>query len=748
MKYVLSLVVLCTAFGYGKAQTSPKAGLSPLTMIYLDKQDKGVKQPANYIYKKDSDGKVYISALIKVRTTVDEAALLAMGGKIGTKAGNIWTIQVPTEKVAAFTNIHGIEYIQLDEPVFPNLDSVRKVTRVDSVHQGLGSLAMPYKGKDVVVGIIDAGFDYRHPGCFDTGGTDFRLKRVWEQQKPGNPPAGSSYGNEIVTMAAMLDTGYDATISHGSHVSGIAAGSGRGSADGSGQYRGIAYGADLVYVGITPPANDWTGTGMSNIIDAMNYIYTYAASVGKPAVANLSWGCSIGPHDGKSLFSQACDNLTGPGKIFVCSAGNNGEQKLHLQKQFSATDSLIKSFVSFDAGLSEKRTWVDIWGDSSSSFCVKLSLYNIFTRIDSTAYICLDGNLHNVQMIGSNGDTVFAAITGTPISFNGKPRVFIELYSRVQDKVMITVRSFDGTVNLWNGYVKNTTGYYGDFITGGVPLTTAGNTSMTISDMASSRTAIAVGAYASKTHFTNVSGGAMDYSTYATLGDKAPFSSFGPTADGRVKPDITGPGLIIGSAINSYDPSFQAGGTNYSSVVRLYTDPANSREYAYAMLMGTSMSSPVVSGIVGLMLEANPALSPADVQSIVAETAIQDNFTTSLPPSGNNSWGHGKINAMAAVSKAETFTGTKGIGSPLATNILVYPNPASQTVYVVFNSSATRPVSIQLYDIMGRSCMDADRTAQQGYNNFSLNISGLAKGVYYLKLASGHILKTSKLIIE
>ena len=51
-----------------------------------------------------------------------------------------------------------------------------------------------YKGKNVVVGIIDIGFDYNHPSFYDGQG-NCRIKRVWEQNKLGTPPTGYNYGN-------------------------------------------------------------------------------------------------------------------------------------------------------------------------------------------------------------------------------------------------------------------------------------------------------------------------------------------------------------------------------------------------------------------------------------------------------------------------------------------------------------------------------------------------------------------------
>ncbi|MCI4566933.1 S8 family serine peptidase [Lysobacter sp. CFH 32150] len=66
----------------------------------------------------------------------------------------------------------------------------------------------------------------------------------------------------------------------------------------------------------------------------------------------------------------------------------------------------------------------------------------------------------------------------------------------------------------------------------------------------------------------------------------------------------------------------------------------------YTHMSGTSMATPHVAGIVALMLEANPHLTPAQVKNIIERTAT--NMT------GRLSWeaGHGHINAYAAVAEA------------------------------------------------------------------------------------------------
>ena len=533
------------------------ATLSPLTKVFLDRQVAG-ELPPGFIYRK-WNGVVYISALVKLSGLPNESAWRRMGVKTGTTAGDIRTVQIPVSEVRNFAHAEGLLYLQLDEPVHTTLDSTRRLTRADSVHEGLGGLTTPWHGDNVVVGIIDAGFDYRHPTLFDTTGTRYRVKRIWEQTGTGTPPAGYGYGHEITDTLDMWSKGYDLPISHGAHVSGIAAGSGYGSLNHR-QYRGLADAADLVLVSITPPDTDWTTTGMASIIDGMSYIYAYAASVGKPAVVNLSWGCSIGPHDGLSLFSQACDNLTGPGRIFVLSAGNNGSSNIHVGKTFTATDSLLHTFPTFSTLLPEKRTWVDIWGDSAQTFCVQVSLYTGTSAADSTGYICPDNQLHVIPLVNATNDTLYVSISASPSEFNGKPRVFISLHNKAAEQVLVSVKGQSGAVNLWSGYVKDQTGYYADFVSNGKPWALAGNNSMTIGDLACTKSALTVGAYVSRTSYNHVNGGLVNVAFANAYGGLAGFTSRGPTADGRLKPDITAPGMVLGSAVNSYDPSFDGSG--------------------------------------------------------------------------------------------------------------------------------------------------------------------------------------------
>ena len=117
----------------------------------------------------------------------------------------------------------------------------------------------------------------------------------------------------------------------------------------------------------------------------------------------------------------------------------------------------------------------------------------------------------------------------------------------------------------------------------------------------------------------------------------APFTSRGPTKDGRIKPDIMAPGVTIVSGIGN--PSF---------LFDPYGFGLGCGDSCYGILSGTSMATPFVAGVAALMLDANGALTPAQIAQILAETAYDWNDK----PGKDNEFGHGLIDALAAVAAA------------------------------------------------------------------------------------------------
>lgn len=745
-KLLFSAFILSFLSFSGFSKEEIVARLSAQTRRFLSEWNRNIsKKPIDGFVFKEVNGQLCVSAFIKVNDLIDENKLTSIGVFTGTKAGDIWTIQAPVDNILLLAKVKGIDYIDVDIPLTSYLDQARKLTKVDSAHLGY-NLPIPMTGKGVLTGIIDAGFDFTHPTFFDTANSTYRVKRVWTQKRNGLPPAGFAYGHELKDPYSIRAAAYDTSITtHGTHVGGIAAGSGWGSVSNS-RYRGMAYESDLAFVSIMPQPGQWAVAGATDIIDGASYLFNYAASVFKPCVVNLSWGSSIGPHDGLSLFSQACDAITGAGKVFACSAGNSGNDSIHIEKFYSASDSKLSTFVAFSPYLdsANKKNWIDIWGDTLTNFCLDLKLYNGSIVSDSTISYCIADSTIYDTIMGSDGKPLFISINMAAPEYNGKPHVFVSIHNLSIDEVNLSVSATAGRVNIWQGYIAPPVGYYGAFRSMGQAWATAGDTRMTVSDISSSFSAISVGAYTSKSSFTNVSGAGLGYPG-AVVGRIAPFSSRGPVADGRIKPDITGPGFALASAISSFDPSYTPGGDNYDVVIANVIE--GGRVYPYAMAAGTSMSSPAVSGIIALMLQMNSTLTPDSVIAILRNTAIVDANTGTLPIQGNNTWGHGKANAYKALRYMAQQVVVNNTITKDPLDCIIYPNPTNGISMLVYQSSLTTSQTIlSIADITGKRLFTSSVNVVSGANFFPVDLTNYPQGLYFISLSQGDKSVTIRLV--
>ncbi|MCH7511118.1 MAG: S8 family serine peptidase [Chloroflexi bacterium] len=119
------------------------------------------------------------------------------------------------------------------------------------------------------------------------------------------------------------------------------------------------------------------------------------------------------------------------------------------------------------------------------------------------------------------------------------------------------------------------------------------------------------------------------------LDDLEPFSSCGPTNDGRIKPDAV---AVDGVAVT--------GNGGFSS-----------------SFLGTSAAAPHAAGVAALLLECNPSLSRAELRATLLDTAVDLG-----PPGPDNDFGYGRLDALAAVTSdgCEAPTATPTNTPPLA----------------------------------------------------------------------------------
>lgn len=111
-------------------------------------------------------------------------------------------------------------------------------------------------------------------------------------------------------------------------------------------------------------------------------------------------------------------------------------------------------------------------------------------------------------------------------------------------------------------------------------------------------------------------------------------SSRGPASDGGVKPDVTASGR------NEFSRRYLLTSDYYkeSSANTVARATINGKSYYWGQMTGTSQASPFVAGVIATWLEANPELSPEDIQLILKKTAakipIQEHVPTPFTDTG------------------------------------------------------------------------------------------------------------------
>ncbi|TVR79045.1 MAG: T9SS C-terminal target domain-containing protein [Chitinophagaceae bacterium] len=664
------------------------------------------------------------------------------GARITSVFNNIVSFRMPWQYTPKLSEISEIVYIEAGNMIQPFLHEAVKDVNTDSVYSGI-NLPLPFYGKDVIVAVLDWGFDYTHPMFYDTLMQNFRIKRVWDMNdNSGTPPPAFGYGKELIgeqmIKAGLHDVPYwdENKSSHGTHVAGIAAGGGAGT-----QYRGVAPESELIFISMQQ-----TPSGMA---DALAYVENYADDVGKAVVYNMSFGGHVFPHDGNDLLNAVIDDVAGQGRIFVGSMGNNGNPQFafHIFNDFSQNSDTAKTMVEFVSINNSIGQVASIWEEDGNPFSISLGFPgpNGIVLAETPWYNSYDIPEVLEDTLFHNGDSIAYRISRSgPASNTGKSFMIVEIIKPIANRVVLQMHSDNARLHAWNlirmkTYINNAGFLFSAGSGAGSPFPGYIQGDVSFGPTVPSgtgRNVITVGAYRAK-RFVASTGNYV-------FGEIASFSSQGPTTDYRVKPDITAPGRLVISSLSSYQDGLNP--FDYAETVDY-----EGRVYPFQALSGTSMSAPVVSGIVALMLEANPGLWPNQALDILQSTALHDQHTDSLSETstGSNLWGRGKVNAYQAVLRALEVT---GIERPRAYNqnaFLIYPNPVQNQFTILSEEILQEDFTINLYDATGRKVFQEYWSSNQNNSFLNLKLPGnIRSGYYILKLSSLSSEHTLPLIVK
>ena len=170
---------------------------------------------------------------------------------------------------------------------------------------------------------------------------------------------------------------------------------------------------------------------------------------------------------------------------------------------------------------------------------------------------------------------------------------------------------------------------------------------------------------------------------------------------GLIRPDVCAPGVNI----KSLDYNNTSG---------------------YTTMDGTSQATPCVAGIVALMLQKNPELTPAQICQILEETSVK------LTPNKSNITGVGRVDALAAINAVPTWDGV----SENTLSVSIYPNPFHDIVTIEGEDMR----QVQVYSVDGRMVKTISVSGS------SCQMEDLDSGVYLVRVETGKGMAVRKIV--
>lgn len=561
---------------------------------------------------------------------------VTLAGPGGGADDAIVTARIPVKRIEAVRRQPFVLSLKASQPVKPALAATVADMKLAPAHMPPASDAKG--GAGVVVGIVDFGCDFTHSNLRKKDGST-RIEAIWDQAGGFSPGGEVKYGRlhrqgEIDAALKQANPykalGYRSlqqasdftTGTHGTHVTDIAAGNGRGSGT-----PGCAPEASIIFVEAS--ANDIAWHGPDTVLqsfgdsvqmlEAVAFIFEQAGE--RPCVVNLSLGTNGGPHDGSTLLEQGIDRLirAKPNRSVVIAASNAQADRIH-------TDGTIAAGSSFDV----------LWD-------------TLYSAAGQEAEVWMPGASRvAVEVIAPDGTSLGVAEPGTNMAIGNPGKVSVFVGNRVDDP-------------------GNHDNVIGIFIAGTVG---GGQWRLRLIDRAATDTPFhawverddnAQTSFAQATDhfalgsiscgFETISVGSYDaHKPSRTL---SYFSSHGPTRDGRSKPEVSAPGHAVMAARSA------------------------TRNGVVAM-SGTSMAAPAVTGLVALILaEATRLkikLTSAQLRDVVIKGAIL------APPfmaagTWHPGYGHGRATS-ASLALLQQFVGSGAGQAPSDTAVTAAPAPA------------------------------------------------------------------------
>jgi serine protease AprX len=197
----------------------------------------------------------------------------------------------------------------------------------------------------------------------------------------------------------------------------------------------------------------------------------------------------------------------------------------------------------------------------------------------------------------------------------------------------------------------------------------------------------------------------------------AAFSSYGPSADGQIKPAVASVGA--GTALSSTTGQVVSGN-------------------------GTSFATPNIAGLITCLWQAFPDFTNMEIiQAVIKSSSIYN--------APNDRIGYGIPDFHKAFDDLSQQEILRNLNTILGNNqIKIFPNPFTNNFNIVIKPQHTATATFNLYDALGRLYVSKKVSLQAGQMQFLKfeNLQALQKGIYSLKFSDGQSKQSFKLVAQ
>ena len=611
------------------------------------------------------------------------AILEAKGIRVKDQVRKFVFLEVPTEQLTFLETLE--EFVSLTEnPVYhPMTDKSRSVINVSNIN-GIDSEShtfdIPYTGKGVVVGIVDAGMDYNHIAFKDSKGNT-RVKKVVDYKNNGSATIATT--PEAIAQLTT-DGNTDKDKSHGTHVASCAVGSIiDATVDYDGSSKNIVGAGSRKLGGMAPEADivlcgTYSLTG-EHITKSVDEIVKTAKELNEPCVINFSFGTTGtsmygGWHDGSTQTNSLINEYANEGVIFCMSTANDAINNWTVDKTIPAGGELkfiprkdIAIASTSRAYIPQQTILINLpQCTNTQALSYELEAVDSITGAVTT--------LADTPLRNTNGNTIIPSVTFTQSSSHHNwvtgTLSLTKCYFADNSKFLViklkNKTASDLRVYVMSGRKDNSGGYLDNLAHTDIPNYEydKGTADMSINHACSADNLISVGAYTIEPKVRGYKGTSYSLAPGSTLykqmggpNSTAGYSSYGRDDFGKAHPDVIAPGTFTVAAYSQYDTS-KATAKDKSTWEEQYICAyltQNGNNFLFYRNQGTSMAAPIAAGVIALWLQAYPKLTAENVRTVIQQTSRTSvngeviNISAGSTDQNKLQLGYGLIDAEAGI---------------------------------------------------------------------------------------------------